>query len=127
MTFQHAEGSICYLQAHLGEGKSKHLPSVREDTQFHISVLVNRAESERLAAERLLEEAKALIEDAKIRVDKDETEVDEKLQLRVGQKATKINKIVLKMLIFERSPIWVEEKEWLSVRSKSAKVTAMTN
>ena len=43
-----------------------------------------RAESERLAAERLLEEAKALIEDAKIRVDKDETEVDEKLQLRVG-------------------------------------------
>ena len=32
----------------------------------------------------MLEEAKALIEDAKIRVDKDETEVDEKLQLRVG-------------------------------------------
>ena len=35
-----------------------------------------RAEAERLAAERLLEEAKALIEDAKIRVDKDEIEVD---------------------------------------------------
>ena len=34
-----------------------------------------RAEAERLAAERLLEEAKALIEDAKIRVDKDEIEV----------------------------------------------------
>jgi hypothetical protein len=34
-----------------------------------------RAEAERLAAERLLEEAKALIDDAKIRVDKDETEV----------------------------------------------------
>ena len=58
-----------------------------------------RAEAERLAAERLLEEAKALIDDAKIRVDKDETEVlslfnqhtyiilckvDVKLQLRVG-------------------------------------------
>merc|ERR1711881_117197 len=47
-------------------------------TTFH------RAEAERLAAERLLEEAKALIDDAKIRVDKDETEVDVKLQLRVG-------------------------------------------
>ena len=35
-----------------------------------------RAEAERLAAERLLEEAKALIEDAKIRVDKDEVEVN---------------------------------------------------
>ena len=34
-----------------------------------------RAEAERLAAERLLEEAKALIDEAKIRVDKDETEV----------------------------------------------------
>ena len=34
-----------------------------------------RAEAERLAAERLLEEAKALIDDTKIRVDKDETEV----------------------------------------------------
>lgn len=32
----------------------------------------------------MLEEAKALIDDAKIRVDKDETEVDVKLQLRVG-------------------------------------------
>ena len=36
----------------------------------------HRAEAERLAAERLLEEAKALIEDAKIRVDKDEIEVE---------------------------------------------------
>ena len=36
---------------------------------------MSRAEAERLAAERLLEEAKALIEDAKIRVDKDEIEV----------------------------------------------------
>jgi len=44
----------------------------------------HRAESERLAAERLLEEAKSLIEDAKIRVDKEQTEVDVKLQLRVG-------------------------------------------
>ena len=39
------------------------------------TVEFNRAEAERLAAERLLEEAKALIDDAKIRVDKDETEV----------------------------------------------------
>ena len=38
--------------------------------------LLVRAEAERLAAERLLEEAKALIEDAKIRVDKDEIEVN---------------------------------------------------
>ena len=45
---------------------------------------VYRAEAERLAAERLLEEAKSLIEDAKIRVDKDVTEVDVKLHLRVG-------------------------------------------
>ena len=37
--------------------------------------MIFRAEAERLAAERLLEEAKALIEDAKIRVDKDEIEV----------------------------------------------------
>jgi nucleotide-binding universal stress UspA family protein len=37
---------------------------------------VHRAETERLAAERLLEEAKALIEDARVRVDKDETEVN---------------------------------------------------
>ena len=36
-----------------------------------------RAETERLAAERLLEEAKALIEDARLRVDRDETEVRE--------------------------------------------------
>jgi hypothetical protein len=34
-----------------------------------------RAETERLAAERLLEEAKALIEDARVRVDRDVTEV----------------------------------------------------
>ena len=40
------------------------------------NVEFNRAEAERLAAERLLEEAKALIDDAKIRVDKDETEVE---------------------------------------------------
>ena len=39
------------------------------------TLLLVRAEAERLAAERLLEEAKALIEDAKIRVDKDEIEV----------------------------------------------------
>ena len=48
--------------------------------QINCFILINyyfefRAEAERLAAERLLEEAKALIEDAKIRVDKDEVEV----------------------------------------------------
>jgi nucleotide-binding universal stress UspA family protein len=39
------------------------------------STFMLRAETERLAAERLLEEAKALIEDARVRVDRDETEV----------------------------------------------------
>ncbi|XP_023338730.1 tektin-1 [Eurytemora carolleeae] len=42
----------------------------------------NRAEIERQAAEKLLEEAKSLIHDAKIRVDKGETEVDVRLKLR---------------------------------------------
>ena len=42
----------------------------------YVTLLLVRAEAERLAAERLLEEAKALIEDAKIRVDKDEIEVN---------------------------------------------------
>ena len=51
---------------------------------FQSLKILNRAEAERLAAERLLEEAKALIEDAKIRVDKDEVEVDTKLKLRTG-------------------------------------------
>ena len=70
----------------MGESQPDYIPSVRKRYQRSISTKVPNcsAESERLAAERLLEEAKALIEDAKIRVDKDETEVDEKLQLRVG-------------------------------------------
>ena len=38
-------------------------------------MLICRAEMERLAAEKLLEEAKSLIQDAKVRVDKDELEV----------------------------------------------------
>ena len=49
---------------------------IEVDTSYlHHSLMHFRAEAERLAAERLLEEAKALIEDAKIRVDKDEIEV----------------------------------------------------
>ena len=46
------------------------------DKNWVKTLLLVRAEAERLAAERLLEEAKALIEDAKIRVDKDEIEVN---------------------------------------------------
>ena len=69
----------------MGEGKSNNFSQVKylqsSSSSFN---LLNRAEAERLAAERLLEEAKALIEDAKIRVDKDEVEVDTKLKLRTG-------------------------------------------
>lgn len=50
------------------------LPKLKHIKRHHHEILF-RAEAERLAAERLLEEAKALIEDAKIRVDKDEIEV----------------------------------------------------
>ena len=48
---------------------------IEVDTSYLFTALHCRAEAERLAAERLLEEAKALIEDAKVRVDKDEIEV----------------------------------------------------
>jgi hypothetical protein len=48
-----------------------------------------RAETERLAAERLLEEAKALIEDARVRVDRDVTEVRTLLTL-IGQEQLRV-------------------------------------
>ena len=64
----------------MGEGKSEYLPQVSGICFYNVKLkgthdILFRAEAERLAAERLLEEAKALIEDAKIRVDKDEIEV----------------------------------------------------
>ena len=43
---------------------------------IYLSIYLSRAESERLAAEKLLEEAKSLIEDARVRVDKGEVEVN---------------------------------------------------